>query len=164
MLAFLLLYRGRLFLTLSLEFFTNDFTALFAESYAICQNIFPAIIPQGFVISAIFDLLHCFFAGTVQFPECRSIFQFDNHSRIQIFRLNQDITETVSRFDVGADQPVTFTPQQTKQQAVIKIFLLFITSFVIQNTDVRCFWIFSASPSKNAWHSSCIGFVSSTIV
>lgn len=70
-------------------------------------------------------------AGTVQFPECRSIFQFDDHSRIRIFRLNQDITETVSRFHVGADQPVTFTPQQTKQQSMIKVFLLFITSFGI---------------------------------
>ena len=47
-------------MTQSLEFFTNDFTAFFTKSYAICQNIFPAIIPQGFVISAVSDLLHAF--------------------------------------------------------------------------------------------------------
>ena len=132
MVQLLLFYKFSYLLSIKyLEFFTNDFTALFTKSYAICQNIFPAIIPQSFVISAISDLLHCFFAGTVQFQECRSIFQFDDHSRIRILRLNQDITETVSRFHIGADQPVTFTSQQTKQQAMIKVFLLFVTSFGI---------------------------------
>ena len=101
----------------SMQFFKADTTALFPEGDAERRDVLSPLVTQAFIVVLFLDLRHRRLACAFHACQRRRILHLDDHSRVRILRLDENIAEAFSGFHVGQNQPVRLAPEKPQQQA-----------------------------------------------
>ena len=118
-----------------MQFFKADTTALFPEGDAERRDVLSPLVTQAFIVVLFLDLRHCRLTCAFHARQRRRILHLDDHARVRILRLDENIAEAFSGFHVGQNQPVRLAPEKPQQQAVIEVFLLIVLGLRVQDAD-----------------------------